>query len=123
MNKNIAIKSILLLVLSVTLTNITAYCDPVKGALAVENNIASPDLETLRKRVVDDLLEPAVEADKIKKLVQTIRQDGSWPGINYKDTTKTGFEHRIHLENMLDLARAYKKPGSQFLGNEDVKKT
>ncbi|MCW3109584.1 MAG: chondroitin lyase, partial [Segetibacter sp.] len=85
--------------------------------------IANEDLETIRKRILDDLLEPAVKTDKIKKLITTIQPDGSWPGINYKDTTKTGFQHSIHLENMLDLARAYKKPGSAFFGNQDVKKT
>ncbi len=81
------------------------------------------DLEIIRKRIVDDLLQPKVNDEKIKNLVKTIRPDGSWPGINYKDTTKTGFEHSIHLENMLDLARGYKKEGSTFYGSEEVKKT
>jgi len=73
--------------------------------------IVSPDLEIVRKRIIADLLEPAIDGNKINQLVKSIRPDGSWPGINYKDTTKTGFQHSIHLENMLDLARAYKKPG------------
>ena len=81
------------------------------------------DLQTIRKRIVDDLLAPAVNAAKIKKLITTIEPDGSWPGINYKDTTKTGFQHGIHLENMLELARAYKKKDSEFYMNAGVKKT
>ncbi|MBA4139384.1 MAG: chondroitin lyase [Segetibacter sp.] len=84
---------------------------------------ASEDLETIRKQIIDDLLQPAVQSDKIKKLINTIQQDGSWPGINYKDTSRTGFQHSIHLENMLDLARAYKKTGSEFNNNPAVKKT
>ncbi len=58
---------------------------------------ATEDLETIRKRIIDDLLEPAVQSDKIKRLINTIQQDGSWPGINYKDTSRTGFasEHRV----------------------------
>jgi hypothetical protein len=76
--------------------------------------VAEQDLETIRKRILNDLLEPAIKSEQIKKIVRTIKPDGSWPGINYKDTTKTGFEHRIHLENMLALAEAYKKPGSEF---------
>ncbi|MGI8637310.1 MAG: hypothetical protein ACR2KZ_18100, partial [Segetibacter sp.] len=58
--------------------------------------VADKDAEIIRKRIVDDLLEPSVNTEKIKKLVQTIQPDGSWPGINYKDTTKTGFQHSIH---------------------------
>ena len=87
------------------------------------NYVASTDLQVIKKRIVDDLLQPAISADKINTLVKTIQPDGSWPGINYKDTSKTGFLHRIHLENMLDLARAYKKKGSEFYMNADVKKT
>jgi chondroitin AC lyase len=88
-----------------------------------EDKVINPDLEIVRKRIVDDLMEPSVNNEKIKQLVETIQPDGSWPGINYKDTTKTGFQHSIHLANMLDLARAYKKPGSGYYKNAAVKKT
>ena len=129
--KNIHSNSIRLLIISLTLFTITAFANPGDGKKRIvytspvktEKNIADPDLENLRKRIVDDLLEPAVEGDKIKQLVKTIRADGSWPGINYKDTSRTGFQHSVHLENMLDLARAYKKQGSEFYMNADVKKT
>lgn len=88
-----------------------------------EKSTPSPDLEIIRKRIVDDLMNPAVDGEKIKRLVKSIQLDGSWPGINYKDTSRTGFQHSVHLENMLDLARAYKKTGSEFYMNADVKKT
>ncbi|MBE7170186.1 MAG: chondroitin lyase [Williamsia sp.] len=81
------------------------------------------DLQTIRKRIIDDLLQGPVDAGKITKLIQSIQPDGSWPGINYKDTTKTGFQHSIHLENMLQLARAYKKKGTEFYMNPAAKKT
>ncbi|MEO9004432.1 MAG: polysaccharide lyase family 8 super-sandwich domain-containing protein [Ginsengibacter sp.] len=85
--------------------------------------LINPDLETVRKRIVNDLLQPLVNTGKIKQLIETIQPDGNWTGINYKDTTKTGFQHSIHLENMLDLARAYKKPGGPYYKNAAVKKT
>ena len=81
------------------------------------------DIEIIRKRVIDDLLEPAVRVNEIKELVKTIQPDGSWPGINYKDVSRTGFQHSRHLENMLALARAYKKPGTELYGDPEVKKT
>lgn len=94
----------------------------IYGNTAVKK-VTGPDLETIRKRIVEDLMKQAVNANKIKSLVKSIQPDGSWPGINYKDTTKTGFQHSIHLENMLDLAVAYKKPGSEFYLNPAIKKT
>ncbi len=89
----------------------------------IGKNKFSPDLEIIRKRIIIDLLEPPVNEQKIQRLVQSINPDGSWPGINYVDTTRTGFQHSVHLENMLDLARAYKKQGTKFFQNADVKKT
>ena len=89
--------------------------------LVVKN--ASPDLEIIRKRIIDDLLQPPVNKEQIQKLVSSINADGSWPGINYKDTSRTGFQHKDHLEHMFDLARAYKKPGSTLYKNAEVKKT
>ena len=86
-------------------------------------NSTSPDLEIIRKRIIDDLLQPPVNEDEVQKLVNSIKPDGSWPDINYKDTSRTGFQHKDHLEHMLDLARAYKKPGSKLYKNAEVKKT
>jgi chondroitin AC lyase len=130
MKENIFQLSIRLAVIAFVVLFISAYKSPAgdeknKGsALKRESSkVVNEDLEKLRKRVIDDLLEPSIVSNKIKKIISTIKPDGSWPGIDYKDTTKTGFEHRIHLENMLDLARAYRKPGSEFTNNPDVRKT
>lgn len=106
-----------------------AYKKPDKKeerALSPAGNVKgkrhSQDLETVRQRIVDDLLEPAVDEKQIQHLLTTIKPDGSWPGINYKDTSRTGFQHSIHLENMLALARAYKKEGTSFYKDAAVKK-
>ena len=88
---------------------------------AVTGNDA--DIEIIRKRIIDDLLAPAVETRETKELIRSIQPDGSWPGINYKDVSRTGFQHSRHLENMLSLARAFRKPGTEFYLNAEVKKT
>ena len=82
-----------------------------------------PDLEIIRKRVVADLLEPEINKEEIGKLFKTQKSDGTWPDINYQDVSRTGFEHSEHLRNMLELARAFKKPGSKFLEDINIKKT
>ena len=79
------------------------------------------DLELLKERFIAELLESPVDEQQIDDLIHTIRKDGTWPGINYEDTTRTGFEHRIHLDNMVDLGRAYKKENSAFYGNNELK--
>ena len=82
---------------------------------------AESDLEILKERFTAELLEPSVNEQEVENLISSMREDGTWPGINYEDTSRTAFEHSIHLDNMVDLGRAYKKPGSSFYGNSDLK--
>jgi chondroitin AC lyase len=80
------------------------------------------DLEMIRVRVIADLLAPAVNSDEISRLVKTQMPDGTWPNINYKDVSRTGFQHSEHLNNMLSLARALKKEGAAFYELPEVKR-
>ncbi|MCD6355277.1 MAG: hypothetical protein J7L95_06990 [Prolixibacteraceae bacterium] len=82
---------------------------------------ALSDFEKIKERVVKELMKTEVDDARIEKLVNTIRDDGTWPGINYKDVSRTGFEHRIHSSNMVALARAYKSKSSEFYKNKKVK--
>jgi chondroitin AC lyase len=82
---------------------------------------SNPDLEVVRKRVIDDLLQPALDESLIKSLMQSIKPDGSWPDIDYVDVSRTGFQHSRHLENMFELSRAYKMPDSPWYQNPVVK--
>ena len=100
-----------------------AKLDSPKANWVPAKPTASTDLEVVRKRIVDDLMAPPVNVQKVQTLISTIQPDGTWPGINYKDVSRTGFEHSRHLENMMDLARAYKKPGSPLYGKQEVKNT
>ena len=74
---------------------------------------AQSDIETVKQRVFKSLIEREVNNNYIEKLLVTF-DEGKWPGINYEDTTRTGFEHRYHSDNMVALARAYKKSGSKY---------
>ncbi|MCE7043219.1 polysaccharide lyase family 8 super-sandwich domain-containing protein [Dyadobacter sp. CY312] len=79
------------------------------------------DLETIRNRVIADLLAPAVDPEEITRLIRTQQKDGTWPEINYKDVSRTGFQHSRHLNNMLVLGRAFKKEGTSFQGDPAVR--
>ena len=80
------------------------------------------DLEILRQRFVDEQMRPKVDAPEIRQLIASIREDGTWPDINYQDVSKTGFQHGRHLDNMVNLARAFKKADSELKGDKQLKK-
>ncbi|HKL31236.1 MAG TPA: hypothetical protein VJ919_01810, partial [Tangfeifania sp.] len=54
---------------------------------------AQSDIETVKQRVFESLFDREVNNNKIEKLLVTF-DEGKWPGINYEDTSRTGFEHR-----------------------------
>jgi chondroitin AC lyase len=82
---------------------------------------ASEDLEIIRARVIGDLLQSPITVEEIKVLLESIRPDGSWGDIDYTDVSRTGFQHSRHLQNLYDLARAYKKSDSPWYQNPRAK--
>ncbi|MDR0758101.1 MAG: polysaccharide lyase beta-sandwich domain-containing protein [Tannerella sp.] len=84
--------------------------------------IVNPDIETIRKRVISELTTPDVRENYVRELIATLHPDGTWPGIDYVDTTRTAFEHTRHLANIVQMSRAYRKKGSPLAGNKALKK-
>lgn len=80
------------------------------------------DLETIRKRIIADQLAPSVGKAEANRYATSQLPDGSWADINYTDTSRTGFQHRFHLERMQHLSRAFRKPGSPLFGDPAIKK-
>ena len=81
---------------------------------------AIPDLEILRKRVKEEMMKPSVSESLIKDLMEFLREDGTWPDIDYVDVSRTGFQHSEHLRNLVTLCRAFEKHGSKFKGNKKL---
>lgn len=115
-------RALLLCELLMLMSLLTA-CQQTSAVSEAEDEHAGADLELLRQRFTDELLEPEVEQDEIEQLLDTARDDGTWPGIDYEDTSRTAFEHSRHLDNMVALARAYKKEESAFYRDADVRQT
>src|SRR5690242_21965435 len=100
-------------------------CLPILFSLlfaACQDVRAGSDLEILRQRFIAESLAPPVDQANVEKWMNSIREDGTWPGINYEDVSRTGFQHGQHLDHLVDLSRAYKKPGSALKGNKRLKK-
>ena len=79
------------------------------------------DLENLRKDVIEQTLSQSVDEAEIKRIVETIREDGTWPGIDYTNVKREAFQHKIHLANLVKLSVAYDKKGCAWKGNRKVK--
>ncbi len=82
----------------------------------------SNDLETLRKRVILELMAPTVDRLAIEELNRTINKDGSWPGIDYEDVSNTGFQHSRHLANIVNLSHAYNKSHTKHYQDKETGK-
>ena len=85
--------------------------------------LANSDFETVRKRVTAELMSPAVNDAQVESLINSIGSDGTWPGIDYADVSREGFQHTRHYGNMNVLARAYKSKSSKYFKNKKVKST
>jgi chondroitin AC lyase len=82
---------------------------------------AKNDFEVVKQRVVSEIMKTPVNDSLVTVLMNTIKEDGSWPGINYVDVSNTGFEHRTHLSNLVEMSLAYNKKGSQYYRNRKLK--
>ncbi len=81
------------------------------------------DIKLVKTRIVDELLNTPMDDQQIETLISTQKDDGTWPGIDYSDVSRTGFEHRIHSANMVTLAKAYRNPSSKYHGRSKPMKT
>ena len=79
------------------------------------------DMQLVRQRIVAGLLKMPVNDNNITSLINSLSKDGSWPSINYKDVSATGFQHAGHTKNLVVLATAYNQPKSKYYKNAALK--
>ena len=107
---------------SLILTLSTFYLSAsVKGAFDYLHS-ADNDLELVRARVIEYVMRGNVNEESVGEIMNSITPGGYWENINYEDVSRTGFQHSDHLNNMITMARAFKKPGNRFTGSQQLKK-
>lgn len=79
------------------------------------------DVAYLREKITEQLLDVPISDKQIRTIVETVRPDGTWSGIDYVDVSRTAFQHVRHLNNLVQLAIAYQQKGSPWKGNKSVK--
>jgi len=82
---------------------------------------AQTDFEVVKQRVVSEVMKTQVDDDKVSEVIGTMKQDGSWPGINYNDVSLTGFDNTIHLNNIVMMSLAFNNTASKYFKNKKVK--
>lgn len=76
--------------------------------------------DTVRERVVANLLRQPQNPAAIKNYMAKLQPDGRWPDINYTDTSRTGFEHGRHLERLRAMATAYEQNNGPYTHNTQL---
>ncbi len=81
------------------------------------------DFGRIKERIVAGLIAEAAHDEQVQDLLETLKPDSTWPGIDYQDVSREAFEHRFHSNNMVTLALAYRHPDSAYHKNKQVKNT
>ena len=79
-------------------------------------------LNQLRKNLVEYYLESPVDHKKVDLLLENLKDDGSWPDIDYTNQRRGGWPVKEHLENVQILGIAYKSEGSKYFRKSTVSK-
>lgn len=82
----------------------------------------SNDLLTIKKRIIEELLSNSTSDKQVEAIISKMKEDGSFPDINYADLSNTAsFPHGRHTSDLAYLARAYKNKTSAYYLNKKVK--
>jgi len=79
------------------------------------------DMNIVKNRITNPLLDSQADSENVRQLFKTLKDDGSWGGIDYRDKTRAGWKAPQHLNNLTKLVLAYKSPKSPLQGNPKLK--
>ena len=109
-------------VLTVRITAMLAGALVASGAAPASAAPAAQadDFATLREQVVAHDAAGAPSARTVKEYIARLRDDGTWPDVDYASQRRGGWTTARHLGRVHDLARAYAKPGHPMAGSAEV---
>ncbi len=82
------------------------------------------DLAIIRQRVIAELFTNTVADNQVETIVAKMREDGSFPGIDYADlSTTAGFPQQRHISDLLYLARVYQSKTSKYYHSKQLMET
>jgi len=82
------------------------------------------DLAIIRQRVIAELFTNTVADNQVETIVAKMKEDGSFPAIDYADlSTTAGFPHQRHISDLLYLARVYQSNTSKYYHSKQLMET
>ncbi len=81
----------------------------------------SADIPMLKDHYVQFLLASPADLAQVAHYLQTLQPDGTWPDINYHDRTRSGWPVAQHLRRLVQMAEAYRRPGTAYSGKPELK--
>jgi chondroitin AC lyase len=82
------------------------------------------DLAIIRQRVIAELFTNTVADNQVETIVAKMKEDGSFPGIDYADlSTTAGFPQQRHIGDLLYLARVYQSKTSKHYHSKQLMET
>ena len=79
------------------------------------------DLARVRDQVIAHYAAGAPSASHVRQYLQRLREDGTWPDVDYADRTRGGWATARHMYRVRDFAQAYAQPGHPFQGSPEVR--
>ncbi|MDZ7722351.1 MAG: polysaccharide lyase family 8 super-sandwich domain-containing protein [candidate division KSB1 bacterium] len=80
------------------------------------------DLQVLKSRILDPLQNARVDTDQVQRLITAQQPEGSWPSIDYSDSTRSGWKLNQHLYNLTKLTLAYRSDRSPLQGQPELRR-
>ena len=103
--------------------DITIGGDPNKESLLKQLSTIPPRKGSVRPKYHRTRTVLSISSKEIKQLISTLRSDGSWQDINYDDTKRSGWEPKIHAEQILKLTKYYYREQQKFQPSEKTRLT
>ena len=81
-----------------------------------------PKLKVLKEQVIKDILAATVNEKEVMELSAKMKQDGSWPDIDYTDKTRGNWPVNDHLLRLNNMALVYTHTGTGLTGDQQLEK-
>src|SRR4051812_8866199 len=75
-----------------------------------------PRLQLLKQQVIKDILASRANEQEALRFTALMKDDGSWPDIDYADKTRGGWPVNDHLLRLNNMTIAYKTTGGRLAG-------
>lgn len=76
-------------------------------------------VDTITNRLMRDLLHTTVDEGAVSDFIGSMNTDGSWDDVDY-DIVTSELPANVHLNRLIAMAIAYKKPGNSHYQSTDV---